>query len=448
MFHAHDRNAPHWSEDLVEHIRTVHFALVAVCLGLIGLIQFQKPRDVSIAQFQLQEIMKAVDAWDTPQVVGQIRDAFGRAGVYTTSPPVLFWLEADGQSFGVIPQGVAWVSGEGNRKVRALDTNELLKNPKSLADFQRVWDVLAGSVWVTMPDTNKFSQTLVRSGKDGKTSLQGYTKLDSPRSGWRSVDWVLPTPEQSSAVQTVLHSSVDMLYVIKLEAGDTLLLPVGVSSKQQVYGLTALQQTHPYWKTAPFASSFAELNSATTTMQDQSFEYIAGQLAKEAAKPKTDSFEIFGVKFPVETASRWGIVVIVGIQLYLWIHLYELSPKLKGGDPGWDVAWIGVYQSLPARIVFLSSTALLPIGTIVLLGTHALKGAGYVVWAIYILALLASLVLSPMIARGIPTHEGSAEPVAVDVSSRIETMTTTPVLPIEPSPTASAQQPSPQNPPS
>ena len=77
MFHANDRHLPHWSEDFVEHIRTVHFSLVAVCLALIGLLQFEKPKDAKTAQSQLQEIKLAVDAWDSDQVAGTLRNARG-----------------------------------------------------------------------------------------------------------------------------------------------------------------------------------------------------------------------------------------------------------------------------------------------------------------------------------------------------------------------------------
>jgi len=70
-----ERNSPHWSADFVEHLRTVHFALVAVCLALVGIIQFRKPVEVTVAQSQLQEIRSAVDSWN-PQAIFQ--NAFGR----------------------------------------------------------------------------------------------------------------------------------------------------------------------------------------------------------------------------------------------------------------------------------------------------------------------------------------------------------------------------------
>ena len=104
-------------------------------------------------------------------------------------------------------------------------------------------------------------------------------------------------------------------------------------------------------------------------------------------------------------ATRWGILLIVAIQLYLWIHLPELSPRLKDGDAGWDGCMVGVYRSLPARTLFVSSTALLPILTIVALGNNALREATALVWGIYIIALVASLLLAYLIVRSVPRRD-------------------------------------------
>jgi hypothetical protein len=175
------------------------------------------------------------------------------------------------------------------------------------------------------------------------------------------------------------------------------------ATEKRMDGQAALIRTHPYRKAGLCSESFAELMKAAPN-QDVSFESIAGSFEQEAAKPKFDSFEVFGVKFPVETASRWGIILIVGIQLYLWIHLHELAPRLEAGDPGWDVAWIGVYRFLPARSLFFCSTVVLPILTIGLLGKHALKNATFSSWSVYVAAMVSCLVLSVLIMAGLPKH--------------------------------------------
>lgn len=233
-----------------------------------------------------------------------------------------------------------------------------------------------------------------------------------PLTSGEDLDATLSNERQRRSVSDALHIAPPEC-VYSFSTGDgTMLLPVAIRSKKEFDGQAALKVTHPYWKAGVFSMSFSELDAATTGKQDSSFESIASDLAGEAAIPKSDSFEIFGVKFPVESASRWGIVLILGIQLYLWIHLYEVSPKLREGDPGWDVAWIGVYQSRPANTLFFASTTLLPLLTIVALGyhafvalgSHATRTASASVWVVYISALLGSLILSVLISKGIPSH--------------------------------------------
>lgn len=80
-----DRIAPHWSADFVEHLRTVHFALVAVCAALIGLTQFEKPKDIVTAQAQFQQIKKLVENWGPVPV--DFANGLSAEGVVMMSPP-------------------------------------------------------------------------------------------------------------------------------------------------------------------------------------------------------------------------------------------------------------------------------------------------------------------------------------------------------------------------
>jgi len=418
MFHANDRHSPHWSEDFVEHIRTVHFSLVAVCLALIGLLQFEKPKDVKTAQSQLQEIKLTLDAWNSEQGAGAVSSSFQNAAgnIYEMVSFPFPGFEIFQQDVGIGDFPLVWVppekTGEGESlKPRDFLGDKIMKKPSSLADFREFWDLLSRKPQLWTMDHEHLSDRLVIVASDGSVSTIGY-KSDKPLSSLEILAPTLSDEHQRRIISTALHTAPPECVYSYSKGGSTMLLPVSVSLKKEFDGQAALIGTHTYWKSGVFSKSFAELDAATAGKQNSSFESIASDLAAEAAKPKSDSFEIFGVKFPVESASRWGIVLILGIQLYLWIHLYEISPKLKKGDPGWDVAWIGVYQSLPAKTLFFASTVLLPLLTIVALGHHALTAlgshashaAGLSVWAIYISAALASLVLSVLISKGIPEH--------------------------------------------
>ena len=78
--HSDEQKFPHWSADFVEHIRTVHFALIAACIGLIGLVQFKKPLEVSTARSQLQEIKSAVDRWNSQEILQETLQQTGVPG--------------------------------------------------------------------------------------------------------------------------------------------------------------------------------------------------------------------------------------------------------------------------------------------------------------------------------------------------------------------------------
>jgi hypothetical protein len=53
----------HWSKDFVEHLRTVHFTLIALCVGLIVLASFPSRTEIQIAHEQASEILEVTKAW-------------------------------------------------------------------------------------------------------------------------------------------------------------------------------------------------------------------------------------------------------------------------------------------------------------------------------------------------------------------------------------------------
>jgi hypothetical protein len=71
------------------------------------------------------------------------------------------------------------------------------------------------------------------------------------------------------------------------------------------------------------------------------------------------------LKFREGDLASWGTLIIVIIQIYLLLHLRELSTRLKGEDHSFAAAWIGIYPDLIARTVSLLTTSFLPIAVLV-----------------------------------------------------------------------------------
>ena len=63
---SEDKQQPgrHWSKDFVEHLRTVHFALIAVCVGAMILASARTQLEISQAHEQLNQISDTVKTWD------------------------------------------------------------------------------------------------------------------------------------------------------------------------------------------------------------------------------------------------------------------------------------------------------------------------------------------------------------------------------------------------
>jgi len=398
----------------VEHLRTIHFALVAVCLALIGLVQFERPKDVSTAQSQLHEVWSALDEWDI-HFGPTVRGAFRKAGLDKREHLELKIPALGPKTYPITLYPFILEHSEGGQEGRIVGIQEIddevLDKPHTLAGFRNAWDLFASRFIVVQPDIQHAGNQIVK--VDAKKSVTVLTFERTDRTQPIRYDLsseIVPTDEETKRIlEKALHApSADWVLRITDDDDTLWLLPIPSPASNTVDIYAALKDSYSNWKPHSFSESFPELTAVTKEMQNESIEQIGARLAEEAAKPKAESFEIFGVKFPVESASRWGIVLVVGIQLYLWIHLFELSPKLEDGDPGWDVAWIGVYRSVPAKAFFLASTALLPLATIVALGNHALRNASRFVWIAYMVTVAVSLLLSILIAKGIPRHDSTS----------------------------------------
>jgi hypothetical protein len=57
-------NPAHWSKDYVEHLRIVHFALIAISAGLVVLLLTSKEYNAVNALVQLEEIINFKQQWN------------------------------------------------------------------------------------------------------------------------------------------------------------------------------------------------------------------------------------------------------------------------------------------------------------------------------------------------------------------------------------------------
>ncbi|HTB15679.1 MAG TPA: hypothetical protein VK752_29110 [Bryobacteraceae bacterium] len=399
MHFGHAQNSQQWSADFVQHLRTVHFSLVAVCVALIGAVATVKPNDTSEALDQITEITHASEDWTS-----EIKSAFHGGTGYTADGPR---VKVKGGVF-LLSRESAFLrtandpSPPGSRRnvEKSLETA-----PASLPAFCAAWDRINGLPPLIVPDKGQAVQGVLDVGKDGPPSILDY-KLGT-NEGYDTVSVSKLSPEEQKALSapSILSRKLLSPEIAKTQYGYSwdaklvhqrvhIVVPVTASEK---HVQDAIVSKHPGWKTGPCNKAFDTLLRQAKRSPDQSLAGLARVLERATSKEKSESYVAFGMEFPVESvesASKWGIALIIGIQLYIWIHLREVSPRIKHDDAGWEVAWIGVYHSLPARVLFIVLTVILPLATIFFLGETFVTPSRFPAMASVYGAAILSLVLS------------------------------------------------------
>jgi hypothetical protein len=140
-------------------------------------------------------------------------------------------------------------------------------------------------------------------------------------------------------------------------------------------GLSYFTARHPDWRPGEFNDTFAELNRTTEGLPDDTSLQMTRNVIEWRLAQAKDSFEALGIKFPSETTLHWGPVLIIGIQLYLWLHLRRLKDLRHLGPVPLGVAWIGAYTTWFARCVFVFSAFLLPFFVIGFIAVYKARDA-------------------------------------------------------------------------
>jgi hypothetical protein len=182
-------------------------------------------------------------------------------------------------------------------------------------------------------------------------------------------------------------------------------MPSSVLNGSKFDGHKLLTQRSPPWGTKyklSFRDAFPELAAV-----DGAFETAdigsAERILQAEARRTGDAFEAAGLKIPAEVAVRCGVLLVLGVQLYMLIHLREFGNRVDR-EAGFEVAWIGVYTSNLARVLLIVSLLVLPACAVVMLSIRGLMMTKYkgLAWTALITSNAASLALSYLIFKVLP----------------------------------------------
>jgi hypothetical protein len=423
----------HWSKDFVEHLRTVHFTLISVAIGLILIVVSAKPYNAAMALREIHQIIELKKMWS-------INWLFWKG----TRKEIPVSEDNLGSEAAPAPQTLAGLGEPSDWDISNLPT------PIVPEDYPRGVDVKSD---LSVFQHNSFTGRLSRVGSKRQETisfwierpwLQEHTHPDwSPETfpdtlldfqeWWNVLQThpyraVIPSslyiaegscgnPSHNSDVSALeIQNSVmpNSIALTAQEAGKTLIYTAEDTSlglcffpiRRFMYVEVSQQMLASQfnnWKTESFDDSFADLARAGHDLETLELDDVEKFVSTEAAKG-SEVFEAFGMKFPAGQINFWGLVVLLGVQLYFFVYLKELSGKLVQTDAGWDVPWIGMDTSLLAQTIFFLTVVLLPSVATILLGRHAISLLGKpIVWRSWSVAETCGVVAAivPALVLGI-----------------------------------------------
>src|SRR5260370_27483656 len=392
------RGAAQWSKDSVEHLRTVHFTLIAVCVALFLLSLAHTKTEAETAHKQIVQIAQFLHTFNRSWINDDIRMRFppnqlsllhGVNFLTTTSDTDIGTIEARLKlSENVIlrvPDSFeswkpeVWRDNGIDAFVTEIEPGRPGSEKRTLKQFRTLWDMFNGA-YVQVPatlSTNAYigedtgylhkRKVPVRLEKQAPASEGSYAfhlyvfrpevrefiLQNQPVFDYKSYEIYyggsVPVEKHFSGTPAVVREIADVW------------IPVKESVKreydaQSVLILHANKQWD--WKYGSFDASFRELNEVTKDYQDIDLNTIE-RIVRSDAQRTGESFEALGMKLSAEQSLQWGLPVILVTSLYFSPHPLELSPPQRGNRSGWDVAWMVLYSVCYASTLMFVTALLL-----------------------------------------------------------------------------------------
>lgn len=426
----------HWSKDFVEHLRTVHFTLIGIAIGLIVIVLSAKPYNPAVALRQIHEILELKKMWSANwlmrkgikkartsssdegesgkdnkdkdlSTIGEVaewnRDPMmpdsttsesstsapdlDSMGNFPILPNIPFFgqVKSQGRSLGIGQFSIQrfWYQGH------TTPDWSPEQFPTTLSDFRQWWDTLQKHDYKAI-----FPRTIYL--YDGRcftvASTAEISLIGEPKAAVVTDKIPLDLEVFGNSVAYKGDGNFGMcLFPIRR------FVYVDISQRNVVTQFSN-------WRVGAFDTSFPDLAQAAHDLATLELDDIEKFIAGEAAKG-TEVFEAFGMKFPAGQITLWGIIVLLGVQLYFFVYLKQLSGKLGPTDAGWDVPWIGMTTAPLAQVIYFITVLFLPLMATVLLGRHTISHFGKPIipngWVIAEVLGLIGALISTLILGGL-----------------------------------------------
>ena len=353
------------NSSFVEHLRLVHFTLIAACLILCIAVTSQRPSSATRAYEQATQLRRIQTIWHQGDwlvdFVAQ-RQAKITKGMHL--PPYVELELAD-------PHAAVDNFDQGSRQVIAspnwpnwwLFINTLSSSTftdygahlnDNLADIIWIWDRLNESETLLIPTAVHGGWAI---GSDNIAEIKdGMTPIESASSGANTLE-ISTRPgiilKYKNARLNPLSQKIynlvstnkniqcyllpqDLYIVVRAECVSE---PVSLqASLTDSFPRRADIDIPPV---GDFSQSFPDVADLAKHLKGLSLGDLQTFFHNEMNK-SGETIELPGVKLPAEDVTSWGIVILIMLEGYFFVVFREFSYRVRLDDKAWNVPWIGI----------------------------------------------------------------------------------------------------------
>lgn len=449
----------HWSVDFVEHLRAVHFGLISVSALLIAIGAGKHDAQVAQALTHATEIQQLTSDWRRTQ--SRIFEIARTSG--SLSPESLNFMvrlsipgpkRQNSMQFlkGVSPLSLLGVNAQDASPAHGMfKDRQVDRDPESLDEFEAIWSKFHATETFGVPRLTDVYPATSKSPSKATCSVMDVPPSASPTEGnptnigcevsWPEDNanvpyasyarlrapgqwsWISDLGEATKGKERTMTNVEIAVRLKNLKVGGHDLSNYALVLRYPVQELhcdeSVFRNMFKDFRTGTFEEAFPELVSATVGMVNLKFPELVSRLKEKQGKGD-QNIELIGLKLPSAEITQWGLVLILSIQFYFWLHLHELNKKIDAMSPGWDVAWVGMYTSVAARLTMWITACLLPLTAVFLLSVKVptafhIQGHKWTPWVISGAALALSATMAFATAERLERIKSNRDDSAADL---------------------------------
>jgi hypothetical protein len=415
-------------KDLLEQIRTLHLALVAVCVTLLALVSTHTRSTIQSAIQEADELILASNTWDwnwfteeAERRLAERREEYRKIrGDEEILPKKILVFTAWGATHRaeVHIRPNQWQVYHSRIKMSWDWVNHSSYAPGSVREWKQFWNAIEGESEIhsdleptTVFWTDKSATPIVGQWSDvGPADERIELALEDRR--------VLRIFGYDDSVADNLGSQDVYAGVFVKKAtgrladtgyGDNVVFQTMSPLITIVNFQQAFIKKHQRWPLGTFEDAFQELEQSAKGLEDLKLSQTRSVL-QTMEKNSPEAVETIGIKLPAASAAVWGPVIVICVQLYLLLYLSSFEFSLLSETP--EIVWIGLFQSWLPRIATVVSIVLLPVITVIFCdrrGWSTFEG-GYWLRAWFVVFAILSFSMALMTAFYIPSLHSTGRP--------------------------------------